>query len=146
MYSVPAFLGTPPRYLLGQDNQPSTTSHRQKLQCKTHSHAQYATKWIPTQTIWSSTVRCHKNFQLKEPACPQCKEAKLPRQGNPTFLGKLSRQVPVYDTPPSSIRYRRKLPGYGTQPSPASYPKLRHQATQPSSTHHQYQQRIDRHP
>src|SRR4051812_30422025 len=30
----------------------------------------------------------------------------------------------------------RKLPGYDTQPSPASYPKLRGQATQSSSTRH----------
>src|SRR4051812_12605250 len=102
MYNISAFLSTLPEYLLSQGSRSSTTSHRQKLQCKTPSRAQYAQGWIPTQAIRSSTVRCRKNFQQKEPACPQYKEAKLPRQGNPTFFNKLSRQLPVYDTPPSS--------------------------------------------
>src|SRR3954469_231189 len=62
--------------------------------------------------------------------------SKLPKQGNPTFFSKPSRQPPAYDIPPSSIHHRRKLPGYGTQPSPASYPKLRKQTPQPSSTRH----------
>src|SRR3954468_2925435 len=65
------------------------------LQCKAHSRVQYATG-IDSNTnppvIYSGY---HKNFQQKEPSCPQCKEAKLPRQDNPTCFGKLSRQLPV---------------------------------------------------
>ena len=122
----------------------STTSPRQKLQCKTHSRVQYAT-WMDSST---SHPVIYSEIPQKLPAegtsMSTVQRSKLPRQGNPTFFGKLSRQLPVYDTLPSSIRRRRKLLGYGTQPSPASYPKLRRQATQSSSTRHHTCNGIDR--
>src|SRR3954468_24178184 len=122
MCSVSTILGTLPGCLLGQYIQPSSTNHRQKL----------------TMQDTQSCPVCHRDrFQHKPSGHLQWLPAKLPiegtsvstvqrsnrtKQGNPAFFSKLSRQIPVYDTSPSSIRHRRKLPGYGTQPSPASYP------------------------
>ena len=142
MYSVPAFLGTLPGYLLGQDIQPSSTSHRQKLQCKTHSRAQYATRMdshtshpviyskmpqkLPAEGTSMSTVQRGKVSQARQP--------NLLRQAIEAASSVRHPRLPRYAT-------RRNLPGYGTQPSPASYPKLRQQATQPSSTRRQYLQR-----
>src|SRR3954468_3396876 len=136
MCSVSTFLGTLPGYLLDQDSQPSSTSHRQKLtmrntqscpvcrrdgfQHKPSGHLQWLPQKLPAEGTSMSTVQ----------------RSNLPKQGNPAFFSKPSRQLPAYDIPPSSTRHRRKLPGYGTQPSPARYPKLRGQATQFSSTRH----------
>ena len=107
------------------------------LQCKTLSR----TPCAPPMAFSTSYPVSYSELPQKLPAegtgIPTVQRGKLPRQGNPTFFSKLSRQLPVYDTLPSSIRYRRKIPGYGTQPSLASYPKLRGQATQASSARHQ---------
>src|SRR3954464_734281 len=52
MYSISSFLSTLPGYFLGQDSQPSTTSHRQKL---------------TTQDAQSCSVRHMDGFQHQIP-------------------------------------------------------------------------------
>jgi hypothetical protein len=114
------------------------------LQCKAHSRVHYATG-IDSSTshpvIYSGY---HKKLPAEGTSLSTVQRSNRTKQGNPTFFSKLSRQLPVYDNLPSSTRHRRKLPGYGTQPSPASYPKLRRQATPSSSTRHHTCNGIDR--
>ena len=76
-------------------------SHQQKLQCKAHSRAQYAT-WMNTSypVIYSEMPQ---KLLAEGTYMSTVQRAKLPRQGNPTFFSKLSRQLPAYDPPPSSI-------------------------------------------
>src|SRR4051812_1926246 len=75
MCSVSTFLSTLPVYLLSQDSQPSTTSHRQKLTMQD-------TQSCPVLHMMDSSTShpviysgYRQNFQQKEPVCPQYKEA-----------------------------------------------------------------------
>src|SRR3954464_15185505 len=99
MYSVSAFLCTLLGYLLSQGNQPSSTSHRQKLtmqdtqscpvcrrdgfQHKPSGHLRWLPQKLPAEGTSMSTVQGGKASQARQP--------------------KPSRQPSAYDTPPSSI-------------------------------------------
>src|SRR4051812_20526939 len=130
MYSVSTFLGTLPRYLLGQDNKPSSTSHRQKLQYKTPSRVQYATgidsstshpviyseipQKLPVEGTSMSTVQGGKASQARQP--------NLLRQA--IEAASRVRHLAFLDTPPektSGVRYPT-FPSKRAQASPTSYP------------------------
>src|SRR3954468_7753991 len=94
MYSVSTFLSTLPGYLLDQGSQPSSTSHRQKLTMQD-------TQSCPVLHMMDSTTShpviysgYRRNFQQKEPVCPQYKEATVRSKA----------------TQPSSASYRGRFP------------------------------------
>jgi len=86
--------------------------------------------WIPVQAIRSATVKTPQKPQQKKVSMPTVQGSNLPRQGNPTFFGKLSRQLPGYDTPAfldtppeeaSGVRYPT-FPSKLPRASPTSHP------------------------
>src|SRR4051812_46734277 len=117
MYSIPQYaIGISP----GQDIQPSTTSHRVKLTVQ-DTQLCAVRPWMDSSTSYPAAYRGRpqKKLPVQGTDISIVQRGKLPRQDNLSFSvstresfqgktsnplqQKLSRQLPVYGTTPSSI-------------------------------------------